>query len=171
MRQGWTSTGLVGLVLAIFACCPARAEAQRNPVFSGKVVSVLSGDTIQMSVDGKRITVRLWGIFAPVEGQPFSEASRNHVRSLALNKVAGVEHYGTDFEGRVLGEVFVDTTASTQIELNRAVLAKGLAWQLPHIANPEFRHLWESLRDAEASARKAQIGVWKRKRSKDGRTR
>jgi endonuclease YncB( thermonuclease family) len=72
--------------------------------FAGQfmVTRVTDGDTIKVTGDGSKITIRLVGIDAPETskkknepGQPFSRKSTKHLASLVLNKSVDMKSYGT----------------------------------------------------------------------------
>lgn len=54
--------------------------------FSGRVVRVVDGDTVQVLTDGKMMKVRLNGIDAPESGQPFGQRSKQNLLKLAVQK-------------------------------------------------------------------------------------
>ena len=67
-----------------------------------KVNRVTDGDTIKVSSNGSKITVRLVRIDAPETskkknepGQPYSKKSTKHLAGLVLNKSVTVKSYGT----------------------------------------------------------------------------
>ena len=63
------------LILPLF-CSLAYAD------ITGRVVAVSDGDTIKiLDVDNTEYKVRLTGIDAPEQGQPYSNASRKHLAS------------------------------------------------------------------------------------------
>ena len=118
------------------------------------------GDTVKITGNGEKITVRLVGIDAPETskkknqpGQPFSKKSTKYLASLVLNKSVEVKSYGTDRYGRTLGVVFVgDKNVNLEMikaglaEVYRGRPAKGL----------DIKPYW----DAESGAKKAGIGMW-----------
>jgi endonuclease YncB( thermonuclease family) len=79
-----------------------------------RVTRVTDGDTVKVTNNDIKMTIRLVGIDAPESskkknqpGQPFSRKSTNFLASLVLNKSVQVKSYGTDRYGRTLGIVFV----------------------------------------------------------------
>jgi hypothetical protein len=57
--------------------------------FSGRVVRVVDGDTVQVLADGKMMKVRLNGIDAPESGQPFGQRSKQNLLKLAVPETDG----------------------------------------------------------------------------------
>jgi endonuclease YncB( thermonuclease family) len=125
-----------------------------------RVTRVTDGDTVKVTGNNVKMTVRLVGIDAPEAskkknqpGQPFSRKSTNYLANLVLNKSVEVKSYGTDRYGRTLGVVFVgDKNVNLEMvkvglaEVYRGRPAKGI----------DLKPYW----DAESGAKKAGIGVW-----------
>lgn len=95
-----------------------------------KVTRVTDGDTIKVTSNGSKVTVRLVGIDAPETskkknqpGQPFSRKSTKYLANLVLNKSVEVKSYGTDRYDRILGVVFVDGK-NVNLEMVKAGLAE-----------------------------------------------
>jgi len=118
------------------------------------VLKVYDGDTIQVDKMDKTFTVRLAGIDAPENNQPFSEEAKKYLTDLCLNQTADIKTYGTDRYGRTLGIVILFDTTDAGLEMIKAGLAetyrggspKGLDWRL--------------YKEAESEARKKGLGMW-----------
>ena len=119
-------------------------------IFSGKVINVLDGDTIEVSRDGRGRRIRLDGIDCPEMGQAFGDAARQFASSLAFGKevkVRGIEH---DQYGRIVAHV----TLPDGRVLNDELAEAGLAWaDLKDFGNAKVRRL-------EAEARATKRGLW-----------
>jgi micrococcal nuclease len=141
----------------------AHGPAQRNPVFSGVVISVLDGDTFKVRTKGwGDWTVRLWGIDAPELDQPFGQEAKKHLSRVVLNKHVVVEDYTgkNGVEVRV-GEAFVESDKPPkQDNVNEVMVAAGFAWweRLPD--NSDLRYAMNRLMRAEEAARQAKRGLW-----------
>jgi micrococcal nuclease len=125
-----------------------------------KVTRVTDGDTIKISGNGSKITIRLVGIDAPETskkknqpGQPFSKKSTKYLTSLVLNKSVEMKSYGTDRYGRTLGVVFV-SGENVNLEMVKAGLAE--VYRGRPAKGLDAKPYW----DAESGAKKAGIGVW-----------
>ena len=125
-----------------------------------KATRVTDGDTIKVSGNGLKITIRLVGIDAPETskkknepGQPFSQKSTKYLASLVLNKSVDVKSYGTDRYGRTLGVVFVNG-----IDVNLEMVKAGLAEVYRGRAAKGFEN--EPYLKAEAKARGAKLNMW-----------
>ncbi|QOT82231.1 thermonuclease family protein [Cupriavidus basilensis] len=105
-------TSLLRYVLAIiFAVFFVSASAAD---FSGKVVAVLDGDTIDVLVDKTPIRVRLAGIDAPEKSQPFGSRSKIALSNLVYAKQVLVQDQGPDRYGRRIGFVWVDVHVTAE---------------------------------------------------------
>lgn len=172
---------LLALSLALAA---GASPGQRNPVFSGTVVSIVSGDTMRVKIsakgypsDGTEVGLRLWGIEAPEPGKPFAKEAKARLTKLALNLTVVVEDWGTDKEGNRIGEVSADLpskwnersyfsevhgkgSSTQQVVLNDEMLASGLATLSKPSGNSEFKSTERRLQAALESAQKAKRGLW-----------
>jgi endonuclease YncB( thermonuclease family) len=125
-----------------------------------KVTRVTDGDTIKVTGNGSKVTVRMVGIDAPETskkknqpGQPFSRKSTKHLANLVLNKSVEVKSYGTGRYGRILGVVFVDGK-NVNLEIIKAGLAE--VYRGKPAGGLDLEPYWK----AEAEAKKAGIGMW-----------
>jgi micrococcal nuclease len=118
-------------------------------VFTGQVVKVVDGDSLEILVDRQIVRVRLEGIDAPEYGQPFGKVSRNYLRQLCGRQSVNVFSVGQDQYGRVLGDVYRDRTW-----VNGTVVEAGMAW---HFHRTDSSN---DLADMEAAARAARRGLW-----------
>jgi endonuclease YncB( thermonuclease family) len=147
------------LLILLLACSQAHAD------ITGRVVAVIDGDTIKvLDADNTEYKVRLTGIDAPERGQPYSNASRNHLASLVAGKEVFVESEKQDVYGRELGKVWVQPadcpSCGKTLDANYAQVLAGMAWWYRYYAeeqSPEDRGRYESAED-EAKAR--GWGLW-----------
>ena len=119
--------------------------------FSGKVVGIKDGDTIEVMRGGRAVTVRLHGIDTPERGQPFGTRARQHTSDLAFSNVVTVRHRDTDRYGRTVGEVILPDGSS----LNAALVRDGLAWWYRQYAPGDLE-----LAALEEDARSSRRGLW-----------
>jgi micrococcal nuclease len=124
------------------------------------VTRVTDGDTVKVTGNDVKMTVRLVGIDAPETskkknqpGQPFSQKSTKYLASLVLNKSVEVKSYGTDRYGRTLGVVFVYGK-----DMNLEMVKTGLAevYRGKPADGLDLEPYW----NAEAEAKKTGIGMW-----------
>jgi len=118
------------LLLALISTGQLHAES-----FRGKLVDVLSGDTVEILHDGKAESVRLAQIYAPVKGQPFGVAAKNFILRIASNENVTVRFDAYDLYGMPLGEVFL----SGGTNLNKLIVSAGYAWRYEGYSNdPDY---------------------------------
>jgi endonuclease YncB( thermonuclease family) len=110
---------LLIILLILVVCLPAFAGQ-----FTGKVVGVLDGDTIEVLVDKKPIRVRLHGIDCPEKGQPRGNRAKWYASDLAFKKTVTVIIKDIDRYGRTVGEVILPDGKS----LNKEIVRAGYAW-------------------------------------------
>jgi micrococcal nuclease len=125
-----------------------RAEAFS---FTGEVVSVLDGDTIEVMHNGKAQRVRLYGIDCPEKGQPFGNNAKQAASTLVFAMEVTLEIHGKDKYGRILADVLL----ADGTNVNQRLVRDGWCWWYRKYA-PEDAVL-EAL---EAQARDTKIGLW-----------
>lgn len=140
-----TSLGLLaGLIASI--TLPTYADT-----LNGRVVAVLDGDTITLlNATHHQTRIRLAEIDAPEKAQPFGQASKQSLSSLAYGREARAECPTSDRYGRHVCQVFVDG-----VNVNAEQVARGFAWvyrQYAPAASPLYA--------AENQARVASMGLW-----------
>jgi len=121
--------------------------------FSGKVVKVSDGDTIQVMRSGKIVKVRLAEIDCPEKKQAFGKVATKFTRKMIAGARVTVAIKDIDRYGRTVGEVFLSDGRS----LNRELLKAGLAWWYQRYSNDT------SLGALEDTARTSKIGLWQDK--------
>ena len=143
-KQGFLVKLGVVLVLA-FWIRTAHADS-----FSGKLVKVSDGDTVQVLHDGKAEKIRLEGIDCPEKAQPFGQKAKRFVLGLAAQKTVTVQVTGKDRYGRTLGTVVLPDGKNLNQELVRA----GFAWHYRQYSKDQ------TLTTLENEAREAKRGLW-----------
>jgi endonuclease YncB( thermonuclease family) len=74
--------------------------------FTGEVIRVLDGDTIEVLHEKKPERIRLYGIDCPEKGQAFGQKAKQATSSLLFGKQVRIETHGRDKHRRTLGTVF-----------------------------------------------------------------
>lgn len=131
----------IGLAVA---CLPAFAD------FTGRVVGITDGDTVQVMNDGKAVKVRLNGIDAPESRQPFGTKSKTFLSEAIAGKTVTVVEHGPDKYGRTIGDIICDGQ-----NINHASVANGMAWWYRKYAPGD-----SALEIAELQAKAAGHGLW-----------
>ena len=132
-------------VLLVFAFAEGHAQS-----FSGRVVAVADGDTIDVLRDSRPVRVRLHGIDCPEGGQAFGRQARQYTSKLAFGRTVTVHVREMDRYGRFVADVLLPDASS----LNRELVRAGLAW---HYVRYSMNRTLASL---ETEARASQRGLW-----------
>lgn len=138
-------------LLCLVLCLPLLAWAD----FTGKVVSVKDGDTVEVMRNGEAVRVRLTGIDAPEKRQPFGEASKRALSDRVYGRVVRVEERGDDRYGRVLGRILLGDD-----DINLGQIRQGLAWHYAQYAKDQPGMEAKFYGAAERKARKDGLGLW-----------
>ena len=135
--------------------------------FNAKVQRVVDGDTIYV-VDnfGQKFKVRLTGIDAPEQNQPYGLASTYHLRELLLNKLVLLKSksmngkpYSVDRYKRVLAKVILDGK-----DVNLSQVLSGYAWHFKRYQKQQSSADRELYTEAEINAKKNELGLWGEKK-------
>ena len=136
---------LVHVVLLLcLTCGPALAD------FSGPVVSVLDGDTIDVLHNRQPERIRLNGIDCPEKGQAFGKKATQFTSTLIHGKEVTIRVLRKDRHGRTVADVVLPDGTNVSRELLRA----GLAWWYRQYSKDV------SLGALEQEARQAKRGLW-----------
>jgi endonuclease YncB( thermonuclease family) len=145
------------LIAVPFVCADASAQSRPEllrmigQTVSGTIVSVADGDTVRARLDatGRTLTVRLEGVDAPEQGEPFSTQARNATRVMLFNKKVQLKATDVDRYDRLVARIVLDGRDSS-LELIDA----GLACHFTRFVNDPL------LAKAQSSARTAGRGFW-----------
>ena len=133
----------------------AHQGAAFADTFSGKVVRILDGDTVDVLVGQTPTRVRLAGIDAPETGQSYGTKAKQKLTSLVGGKEIQVESNKTDRYGRTVGKLLYQGQ-----DVILAMVQAGLVWWYRHYADeqtPVDRTLYEA---AETKAKAERRGLW-----------
>jgi micrococcal nuclease len=144
------------LLLLLVLLFPAVSLAGQYEVYR-----VVDGDTFVVKHGSVKLKIRMVGIDAPEAsaskhraGQPFSRQSTQHLSSLILNKTVDVKSYGSDRNGRTLGEVFLLNGKNINLEMVKVGLAE--VYRGKPASGMDMRPYWM----AEQEAKAAKRGMW-----------
>jgi endonuclease YncB( thermonuclease family) len=109
---------------------------------TGRVVVVTGGDTLKVLELGRvEHKVRLTGIDAPEQGQPYGTASTKYLAPLVAGKEVLVESTKSDRYGRTLIKVWVQPadcpTCDKTLDVNHAQLLAGTVWWYRYYAKEQ----------------------------------
>lgn len=137
----------------VVAClwCLAVGAAE----LAGTVVRVVDGDTVVLEVGQGRHRIRLAGIDAPEQNQPWGEVATEELRRRVAGRPVVVDWYGQDQWRQSIGVVHLAGE-----DLNLHMVGRGLAWQSDRIQDELPPGDREAYAEAERSARDARRGLW-----------
>ena len=149
------SFALVALLSLGAACGTAPPDTVApDEATTAAVERVIDGDTLVVTIEGERRTVRLIGINAPEQDECYGAAARDALEKMTDGTVRLVPGAADDVDrfGRLLRYVEVSGT-----DVNAALLEGGhaLALARPHNRLEDYSRL-------SASAGQAQVGLWRR---------
>lgn len=124
---------------------------------AAKVLVVKDGDTITVAANGGRqMDVRLEGIDAPEHGQPFAEASKEHLSGLVLGKDVSLDCTAPDEYRRMVCKVLLPNGEDADLDQIKA----GMAWHYKQFQRLQSATDRATYGAAEDAARRAHIGLW-----------
>lgn len=127
-----------------------RMKMQNVKRYKARKFSTVDGDTAKLIVDGELIIVRLAGIDAPEDGQPYALMAKYELDGLLSLGELVVEQIGIDKYGRAI--VFIWNGKGE--EINKRMIERGLAFYMKGNGN------YIDLIEKEQIAARAGIGVW-----------
>ena len=137
--------GVRAFWLAVLLAFTGLAHAD----FSGQVVAILDGDTIDVLVDRRPVRVRLAQIDAPEKRQAFGTRSRQALAELVFRKTVQVSEEGSDRYGRVIGTIHIG-----DLNVNAQMVREGMAWVYRRYAKDR------ALYELEIRAKESRLGLW-----------
>ncbi|MGH9382943.1 MAG: thermonuclease family protein [Vicinamibacterales bacterium] len=144
---------LVVVLATVLATATVSAQRPRdliNKRITGKVVSVIDGDTVDLLLPAKRVLrVRLYGVDAPERGEPFSTQARTFTRVLMFSRDVEAVVKDVDAYDRLVARVSVDGK-----DASAAILAAGLGCTFHRYVSDAGLDL------AQARARQGHLGFW-----------
>lgn len=132
---------LVVLLVGVPGLCPG---------WEGRVTQVEYADQIKVLREGTVETVRLYGIDAPIDPQPFGQEALWYTKRRVLGKTVEVKPLIRDHWDRIIAWVFVDGE-----NLNKELLRHGIAWWYK-----KYLPFDKELEALETEARAARVGLW-----------
>jgi len=133
--------------LALLLLLPIHALAN----FTGPVVSVLDGDTIEVLHNRHPQRIRLGDIDCPEKGQAYGNNAKHAASGLLFGKEITLQTHGKDKYGRTFGDVFLPDGTN----VNHTLVKDGWCWWYRMYAPGDT--LLEGL---EPDAREGGKGMW-----------
>src|SRR5574340_557789 len=119
--------------------------------FTGSVVSVLDGDTIEVLHNTRAERIRLNGIDCPEKGQAYGKKAKQATSALVFGKEVRLQTFGKDKYGRTIADVLL--TDGTNV--NHELAKNGWCWWYRKYAPGDVE-----LEKLEKAAREAKKGLW-----------
>jgi micrococcal nuclease len=135
-------------VAVIVLICPGTSQAS---TFSGRVVSVLDGDTIEVLHDGKPERIRLNGIDCPEKGQAFGSRAKLATADMIFGKEITLKTHGRDKYGRTIADVLLPDGTN----VNQLLVSEGWCWWYQKHAPKDI-----ALQQSEDEAKLEKKGLW-----------
>src|SRR5690349_16053691 len=104
----------------LFLFSPSRSMAD----FTGPVVSILDGGTIEVLHNTHPERVRLSGIYCPEKGQPYGTGAKQALSAFVFGKDVILDTHGQDKSGRTLADVFLRDGTN----VNHTLVKDGWCW-------------------------------------------
>ena len=133
------------VLLLLLTCVPALAD------FTGRVVGIIDGDTIEVLHHQQAKRIRLSGIDCPEKSQAFGQKAKDAVADLAFGKDVTVQTHDHDKYGRTLADVVLPDGTS----VNQQLVKDGWCWWYRKYAPGDT-----VLEGLEKDARDAKRGLW-----------
>ncbi len=141
-----TTTRLLPIILVLSFCSVCWTAE-----FSGPVVAVLDGDTIEVLHNQHAERIRLNGIDCPEKGQAYGKRAKQAASELVFGKEVTLQTFGKDKYGRTVADVLLlDGT-----NVNHALVKDGWCWWYRKYASGDA-----VLEKLEKEAREAKKGLW-----------
>ncbi|MWP46855.1 thermonuclease family protein [Gilliamella sp. Pas-s27] len=141
------------LFVCIILFCLSNTLAYAD--FSGKVVKVIDGDTVDiLTFTKQKIRVRLLDIDAPERSQAYGNASRKHLALLIAGKNVFVKENKKDIYKRALGTIFLN-----KVNINAKMVEDGYAWAYRYHNTANNKAMVK----LEEIAKQNKKGLWKDK--------
>ena len=128
-------------------CIPTLAVAD----FTGPVVSVLDGDTIEVLHDQRPERIRLNGIDSPKQGQAFGQRAKQAASELVYGKKVTLQRHSYDKYKRTLADLLLPDG----MNVYQALVKQGWCWSYRHYAPGDT-----ALEGLKKEAREARKELW-----------
>jgi len=119
--------------------------------FTGPVVSVLDGDTIEVLHNTRAERIRLNGIDCPEKGQAYGKRAKQAASELIFGKEVTLQIYGKDKYRRTIADVLLPDGTN----VNHTLVKEGWCWWYRKYAPGDVM-----LEELESRARASGIGLW-----------
>ena len=138
------------LLIAVAALQPAATLQPAAATWTGKAEAPLDGDTLRVRDEHDKLhKVKIQGIDAPEDGQPFFKAARDHLAKVTRERELQVTELGKDAAGRTLATIRIKGQ-----DLRIDILSAGMAWHQRSVVEDPV------LEAEERGAKARHLGLW-----------
>lgn len=146
-------------IILLVVSLPAFADV------AGVVVGVADGDTVTVLDAAKnQHKVRIAGIDAPENAQPFGQRAKERMSALVFRKEVRIEGDKQDRYGRTVAKVWVTPPdcpgCPKTLDAGLALLTSGLAWHYKKYQGEQSTEDRERYAFAEYEAKAKRAGLW-----------
>jgi endonuclease YncB( thermonuclease family) len=139
---------LESLARLLVVCAAALQPAATT--WTGKAESPIDGDTLRVRDHNDKLhRLKIQGIDAPEDGQPFFKAARDHLGKVTAGRELQVTEVGKDPAGRTIATIRINGQ-----DLRIDILAAGMAWYQRSAADDPV------LEAEERGAKARNLGLW-----------
>lgn len=141
---------------------PGYEKEDRKQLLEAKVLRVVDGDTMKVSINGKKETIRLLLVDTPEsvnpnipEPQPFAIEASNFAKKMLTDKTVQIELDVSERDkyGRLLCYLYVNGKM-----FNETLLEQGYA-RVAYVFQPNVKYV-EPFKAIQDKARKRGLGIW-----------
>ena len=129
---------------------PQKAALPRSAV-KARVTHVTDGDTIKVSAEGEKLTIRLQGIDAPEKNQQYGSTSTRRLKSM-LPRTIYLDKESTDRYGRTIATLY----SEDGVNINARMVCEGHAWWYKRYARFDTE-----LSNCQETAMQNKLGLWR----------
>jgi micrococcal nuclease len=151
MGCGYNRVGLRNIPLLLLSAVLLLDLQAVASEFTGQVVSILDGDTIEVLHNNKAERIRLSGIDCPEKSQAYGNNAKHAASELVFGKEVRLQTHGKDKYKRTLGDVLLPDG----MNVNHELVKQGWCWWYRKYAPGDTM-----LEELEQKAREAKKGLW-----------
>jgi len=126
-------------------------DGESHTIIEARVAIVYDGDSFLVKRGSNEIEVRLYGIDAPEQSQPWSANARSGLNKLIFGKMLRIETVERDRYERVVARVY---RVSDGLYINAKMIEQGHAWVYRRYSDDR------QLIRLEKTAKKDAAGLW-----------
>ena len=119
-----------------------------------KATRVYDGDTFSINLEGEKVSIRLYGINAPKNGQDGNTSATRFLKRLVVGQPLEIKVITTDANGRSIAIVMREGEKSS---VNAEMVGNGYSWVNPGKCKVDACAYWKKL---ESQAQSLKLGIW-----------